>query len=365
MRIRSVAVLLLTGAACTSTTEPVEEQALFSSLVPTTRTICGLAQEGRLLCLSGADHFAFESEPSLDLRFRSLSYGITLDFAPHVCGIDLGGETHCWSGDETPRHLGGWRFDTVSPQSYHTCALSRSGSVYCWGGMLANGVIGASWNSRETVLPEPTLYSEGLQFSQLEGSRTHSCALTSSGAAYCWGLNASGQLGSRAEAEECIANPGPHQGTVPCSRAALLVEGDLSFASLAVGDQFTCGLTADGSLYCWGRRFGDVPPGAADPVPTRLADAPPFTQIHARHRNICGITPDGAAYCWGGGVGDWGPQATPVAFAPEVRFRSITPTTGGACGISVDEDVYCYGRSQGGSYYYPVVSRISRPLIRL
>jgi len=68
----------------------------------------------------------------------------------------------------------------------------------------------------------------------------HACALVG-GAAYCWGSNASGQLGAGAS--------GPVQSSLPLTVA---VPAGVSFVSLTAGTNHTCGLTGAGSLYCWG-----------------------------------------------------------------------------------------------------------------
>jgi len=62
-------------------------------------------------------------------------------------------------------------------------------------------------------------------------------ALTSRGAAYCWGRNDDGELGD---------------GTSTSRRAPVPVTGGLTFSHLAAGLTHTCGLTQDGRAYCWG-----------------------------------------------------------------------------------------------------------------
>ncbi|MBI4419465.1 MAG: IPT/TIG domain-containing protein, partial [Gemmatimonadetes bacterium] len=57
----------------------------------------------------------------------------------------------------------------------------------------------------------------------------HSCTLTSSGSAYCWGSNGQGQLGN---------------GSLTNSSTPVAVSGDLTFSALATGFAHTCGLTS-------------------------------------------------------------------------------------------------------------------------
>src|SRR4051794_26312433 len=73
------------------------------------------------------------------------------------------------------------RFATILASDHNTCALSTAGAAYCWG----LGVAGDLGNGRTTrsrrVLPRRVL--GGLSFAALGGS----CGITTSSAAYCWG----------------------------------------------------------------------------------------------------------------------------------------------------------------------------------
>jgi hypothetical protein len=73
---------------------------------------------------------------------------------------------------------------------------------------------------------------------------SHTCSLSPSGAAFCWGSNAAGQLGTSAATESCRRDP--------CSTRPLPVSGGLTFASVHPGSIYTCGLTPAGAAYCWG-----------------------------------------------------------------------------------------------------------------
>jgi hypothetical protein len=66
----------------------------------------------------------------------------------------------------------------------------------------------------------------------------HTCALTTTGAAYCWGYNADGQLGNN---DTSLVNPTP-----------VAVAGGLEFASISVSkvEGVSCGLTPAGAAYC-------------------------------------------------------------------------------------------------------------------
>ena len=89
----------------------------------------------------------------------------------------------------------------------------------------------------------PLAVSGGLSFASVSASTYATCGVTTDGAAYCWGDNFYGQLGT---------------GPTTSSLTPVAVSGGLSFATVtaaSVGLDYTCGVTTGGAAYCW----GDVP----------------------------------------------------------------------------------------------------------
>src|SRR6266550_1291368 len=88
----------------------------------------------------------------------------------------------------------------------------------------------------------------------------HTCALTSGGAAYCWGRNDAGQLGDGS--------------TTTSSSIPVAVSGGLTFSAIAIGEaaSHTCGLTDVGAAYCWGRNLeGELGNGSRTSTSTPVA----------------------------------------------------------------------------------------------
>ena len=68
-----------------------------------------------------------------------------------------------------------------------------------------------------------------------------------------------GQLGVPST-ESCANGPSFSEA---CSPLPVLVSGLPKFIDITAGDEHTCGLVADGSVYCWGEGdFGQLGNGA-------------------------------------------------------------------------------------------------------
>src|SRR2546423_1932351 len=94
-----------------------------------------------------------------------------------------------------------------------------------------------------------------------KGGYDDACGLTSDGQAYCWGYDASGQLGDGA-----ALTPPPNDQPIP-----IAIGGELrvSQISLAVGNK--CGVTPSRAAHCLGGAGGDTTPRPPPPRVSRGA----------------------------------------------------------------------------------------------
>ena len=286
-----------------------------ASIVVGTYHTCGLTAGGAAYCWGdnsygelgdGTTTARSGSQPTLvagGLTFASLTAGLR-----HTCGVTTGGSVYCWGADDrgqlgdgsigstvvrlTPGLVASG-FVAVAAGQVHTCGLTTGGAAYCWGdnssGQLGNG--DPSGYARVT----PGLVSGGLTFATLAvGGGDHSCAVTESGSAYCWGANGFGQLGN---------------GSTANALTPALVATGPTFTAIAPGWNHTCGLTTTAAAYCWGRNdFGEVGDGSTSGrlTPTPVNGALTFTSVSAGAWRTCGLATGGVAYCWGlgGQLGD-------------------------------------------------------------
>ena len=173
---------------------------------------------------------------------------------------------------------------SVGAGRIHTCGLTVSGDAYCWGfsdfGQLGDGSTTGSLT--------PVLVSGGIRFSSISTKFGHTCGVTSVGDTYCWGENFDGNLGD---------------GTTINRLTPVLVSGGLSFASVSAGGSNTCGVTTAGDAYCWGDNFhGQLGDGTTINrlTPVLVAGGLTFVSLSAGAQT-CGVTAAGDPYCWGRG----------------------------------------------------------------
>jgi alpha-tubulin suppressor-like RCC1 family protein len=262
----------------------------------------------------------------------------------HTCGLTHTGKAYCWGlnnmgqlgngsrvSSPTPVAVsGGLSFMGLATGTLHTCGLTSAGVAYCWGDNTHGKLGGGTTTGPETcfiggpgggsfpcstvpVHVETTLRLVSLSAGTAVGA--HTCALTATGAGYCWGDNSSGQLGNGSTTNSAIPVP---------------VSGGLSFSALAAGFHHTCGLTS-GMAYCWGdNSSGQLGDGSttnsAIPVPVSGGTLR-FSTIATGGWHTCGLTSAGAGYCWGGnysgqlGNGSTAASSIPVAVSGGLTFR--------------------------------------------
>ena len=88
---------------------------------------------------------------------------------------------------------GGLSFRTISAGALHTCGLSTNDVAYCWGsnrfGQLGRPI-------ERVATPTPVNGLTGVGTLALGPNSSHTCALTGTGSAFCWGNNNDAELGN-------------------------------------------------------------------------------------------------------------------------------------------------------------------------
>ena len=243
----------------------------------------------------------------------------------------------------------------ISAGANTTCALDSFGAAYCWGAN-ASGQVGDGTTSTRTV---PTRVAGDHVFSSIRAG-LHSCGLTLDGA-FCWGYGESGRLGSG--------------GSASASVPVALATGTPQFGEMDIGGS-SCALANEGT-YCWGPNdAGQLGTGDDQPRdrPTLIEGDLVLARLSVGDATACGLTAvGGQAWCWGeGSNGELGTGSfeldsdVPVAVAGGMQFVSIsvggTRFSGTVCAITVEGRGYCWGDNSNGQLGTGTTTRSSVPV---
>ncbi|MCU0692106.1 MAG: hypothetical protein MUF54_11950, partial [Polyangiaceae bacterium] len=231
---------------------------------------CALLQDGNVACWGdntygqvGDGTAQHRTKPTRVPNFEGIVELATGGF--HTCARRDNGTVACWGNNtdgqvgtgpgmrcrasgksyscvrEPRRVVGVAKATSLAAGQWHTCVLRENGTAMCWGanamGQLGDGT------TISRAMPAPVLHLSAVR--QLAAAEQHTCAALEDGSLRCWGTGARGELGA-----------GPMstcgQRHVPCAKAPIPVEGIRDAVQVAAGWEFSCALTRDKHVWCWG-----------------------------------------------------------------------------------------------------------------
>jgi alpha-tubulin suppressor-like RCC1 family protein len=259
----------------------------------------------------------------------------------HSCALLKNGTAMCW-GQEVTGTIGYIGTGTTAPatnilpvkpvnlpDSYlditcgtdTTCVVKMDGTVGCLGaaqGVMALNGVGTTDSAVLVAVTGPTMATA------VAAGVGYHCSTSSTGAAWCWGKNDVGQLGSN------LGTNGIFQ-----------VMGS-DWASVQPGVTMTCGATMMGVAYCWGNGVGT--PTAVN----ALAGLGWVTKIVPGKDHVCALNKNWELWCWGDntngelGTGDtitWANPTKPILY----NIKDFQVSFDATCALTTDGNVLCSG----------------------
>lgn len=167
------------------------------------------------------------------------------------------------------------------------------------------------------------------------------------------------------------------------TRVTSLVPGAAPADTVAAGGLFTCALTTNGRVTCWGDnnkgQLGRDSSVAKDPTPNLVVGVDQVVSLAAGDAHVCALRQNGSVWCWGandkGQLGD-GTTITrrlpvPVAVFPNQGGQSkagIIRITAGyqhTCAIDSTNTPYCWGDNSVGQCGFTASSATTPTLVPL
>jgi hypothetical protein len=228
----------------------------------------------------------------------------------------------------------------ISAGGSHTCAVTTAGAALCWG-YGQDGELGYGGTFDQHLPVQVAGLESGV--AQIDAGNGYSCAVTTAGGVKCWGDNHWGQLGDGTNTER----------HTPVDVVGL----SSGVKQVSVGVRFSCALMDAGSVKCWGYngdgQLGPSLPVAGSTTPVDITGLESgIAAITVGNGNGCALTTSAGVKCWGdyyfgGGNFAVADIAGMTSGITAVSTRATEGNLGPICAITTVGAVECRGLNLG------------------
>ncbi len=230
-----------------------------------------------------------------------------------------------------------------------SCQVTADGVLSCWG----NGRCGLFGDGTQHS-HGPEIIDDSGAWNSLSLGAVHGCGIENDGSLWCWGDGLSGRVGDGG------LDQFPFASNCRLERVELEPLGD--WAQVSSGEDHTCAVRQDGTLWCWGNNeAGQVGDGAVGSlynrlVPVQVGLDADWLEVFAGVSHSCGRRRDQTLWCWGEGsaVGDGVDAAIsskPVMVAGPQAWQALPRGLASmhTCAVDTEAAVWCWGESFFGA----------------
>jgi alpha-tubulin suppressor-like RCC1 family protein len=354
----SIVVIALGGLAATSA-EAVSVRAISSGSTHS----CAVTTAGGVKCWGQngngqlGDGTTTNSSQPVDVEGLEAGVRAVVAGRNFTCALTTAGGVKCWGSNSYGQLGDGTTIDHSTPVEvvgltagvatlggaamYHACAVTTAGAAKCWGSNV-HGELGNGTAVSASMPVDVSGLASGV--ASVEARGYHTCALTTAGSVSCWGYNVSGAVGD---------------GTTTDRWAPVGVSG-LTSGVIAItgGLHFSCALQSAGAVKCWGAN-GDGQLGDGTTTnrlsPVTVSGLAAAAGLDAGAASPCALLSEGGLRCWGDnasgqlGDGTTSDRTAPVAVAGLMSDPAVpAPGFGHSCALLASGRVQCWGDNAYG-----------------
>ena len=222
----------------------------------------------------------------------------------------------------------------------HACGIKSDDTLWCWGSN-ASGELGDNTTTQRLV---PVTINGGGAWKMVASGVNHTCAIKSDNTLWCWGANGNGQLGDNTTT----------QRNIPTT-----VNGGGTWKYVAAGAAHTCGIKTDDTLWCWGSngngRTARNTTSGNTLVPTAITGGGTWSSVTAGDAHGCAIDTSANLYCWGSNANgrtglntSSGNTLTATGINGGGSWKQVVASMEHSCGIRSDDTIRCWGHNWVG-----------------